>query len=290
MKKYRYIFTIFLFFSLTAEAKSLLFSINHQESTVYLLGSIHLAKPELYPLDNEIIQAYKKSEIVVVELDPSTEESMKSVQDSMLSAGRYPEGKSLSTELSAKTYTALEDYMNKAGLSISEIQGLRPWMVMLKLSMEEMIRLGYSPDLGIDSYFLDQAKSDNKTIISLETAEEQMALLSKDNRDFQDKLLRYTLESMDEMEPILNDMFTYWKTGNAVAFEKIMSVPLETDPELIEIYKDLIISRNHTMTEKIEGFLKTGKSYFIIVGSGHVIGKEGIVELLRQKGYQPTQR
>jgi uncharacterized protein YbaP (TraB family) len=163
-------------------------------------------------------------------------------------------------------------------------------MVMLQLSVEEMMRLGYSPDLGIDAYFLERARLNNKTVISMETAEEQMALLSKDDQEFQDKLLHYTLESMDELEPILDNMFVYWKTGDAAALDTIISIPLKTDPELKEIYYELIVNRNHRMTEKIEGLLTTGKSYFIVVGSGHVVGEEGIIALLKRKGYRPTQK
>lgn len=261
-----------------------------KDSTVYILGSIHLAKPELYPLDKEITLAYKKSDILVVELDPSSEESMATIVNTIASSGLYPTGKSLATELSSGTYRVLADYMNKRGLPISQVQGMRPWVIMLQLSVAEMIRLGYSPDLGIDKYFLDQAGLENKTVLSLETAEEQMSLLSRDDKAFQDKLLLYTLESMDEMEPILNDMFRYWREGDTKAFDKIMSMPLETDPSLKDIYNDLIIKRNYKMTKKIEGFLKTKKNYFVVVGSGHVVGDEGIISLLKQKGYKPTQK
>lgn len=290
LKKYRYIFSIFLIFSLAAEAKSLLYRVNNQGSTVYILGSIHLAKPEIYPLDKEIIKAYKESDILVVELDPSSEGSMKTIQDAMMNLGMYSADKNLSSELSTKTYMALNDYMRNAGLPMSGIQKMRPWMLMLQLSVEEMIRLGYSPDLGIDKYFLDQAKADNKAIISLETAEEQMALLSKDDKAFQDKLLLYTLESMDEMEPILNDMFIYWREGDADAFDEMISSPLVKDPDLTVIYDDLIVKRNYRMANKIDGYLKTNKNYFVVVGSGHVVGEHGIISLLRDKGYRVKQK
>jgi uncharacterized protein YbaP (TraB family) len=94
---------------------------------------------------------------------------------------------------------------------------------------------------------------------------------------------------MDELEPVLNDMFRHWQKGNADAFDKIMSKPLEEDPSLGNIYDDLITKRNYAMTKRIEGFLKTKKDYFVVVGSGHVIGDEGIVALLKKRAYTVTQ-
>mgnify|MGYP000356535991 CR=1 FL=1 len=289
LKKSRYIFSLLLIFTLGLEGRSLLYKVSSKECTVYILGSIHLAKPELYPLDEAIIKAYEKSDVLVVEVDPSSEVSVSMMQDTMLDSGIYPPGMSLKTQLSEKTYSSLLAYAKKGRISIDEMQRMRPWVVMLQLTVAEMIRLGYLPELGIDKHFLDKARADKKSVVELETAAEQMALLSKDDEAFQDKLLLYTLESMIELEPLLETMFVDWQKGDSDALERITSLPLDEDPSFQAIYDELITQRNHKMSEKIEALLKSDKDYFVVVGSGHVVGKEGIVSLLRQKGYTLTQ-
>ena len=279
-----------LLFTLTLDAKSLLYKVGSASSTVYILGSIHLAKPEIYPLDTVIEQAYKRSDILVVELDAESQESMMVMQTAMAQLGMYPNGKSLKTELSAQTYKQLQTYAVKTGLPLHMLEQMKPWVVMLQLSVMEMMRLGYSPELGIDKHFVDQAKRDKKPIMALETIAEQMALLSRDDKAYQDKLLRYTLESMSEMEPMLNKLSSSWKNGDAKAIEKMFLLTMQDDPSLNEIYNELITKRNYMMTKKIEGFLKTKKDYFVVVGAGHVIGKEGIVDLLQQRGYKVGQK
>ncbi len=279
-----------LLFTLTLDAKSLLYKVGSASSTVYILGSIHLAKPEIYPLDTVIEQAYKRSDVLVVELDAESEESMMAMQTAMAQLGMYPNGKSLKTELSAQTYKQLQSYAVKTGLPLHMLEQMKPWVVMLQLSVMEMMRLGYSPELGIDKHFVDQAKQDKKPIMALETIAEQMALLSRDDKAYQDKLLRYTLESMSEMEPMLNKLSSSWKNGDAKAIEKMFLLTMQDDPSLNEIYNALITKRNYMMTKKIEGFLKTKKDYFVVVGAGHVIGKEGIVDLLQQRGYKVGQK
>jgi len=289
LKKLGYIFTLFIIFALSLEAKSLLYKVNSKTSTVYILGSIHLAKPEVYPLAKEIEKAYNKSDVLVLELDPTSEATTKTIEATILKSGMYPKGKTLQTQLTHKTYTRLKSYTDKAGVELEKMQGMRPWVVMLQLSIVEMMRLGYSAELGIDQHFLTKSKEDNKPIIELETAEEQMALLSKENQKFQDKLLFYTLESMHELEPMLDEMFRAWKNGEGETFDKIMTQTIEEEPGLNQMYDDLITKRNHMMSKRIREFLKTNKKYFVVVGSGHVVGSEGIVALLKKEGYTVEQ-
>ncbi len=282
-----------LFFLLSIsllEAKSLLYKVSSETSTVYILGSIHLAKQELYPLDKTIRQAYSNSDVLVVELDAESQESVRAMQKAMVQLGMYPRGKSLKTELTPKTYMQLQMYAAKTGMSLQTLEQMRPWVVMLQLSVMEMMRLGYSPELGIDKHFVDRAKEDKKSILALETIDEQMALLSRDDKGYQDQLLRYTLESMSEIEPMLNTLFISWKNGDAKAIEKMFLLSMQDDAELNEIYEALITQRNHKMTKKIEGYLKTDRDYFVVVGAGHVVGQEGIVDLLEKRGYQLSQK
>lgn len=274
-----------LLFSALLNAKSILYKVTSNSSTVYVLGSIHLAKPELYPLDKAIEKAYAASDALVVELDPGSPHSLQVIQDVMMTEGMYPPGKSLKSELTPRTYKMLEAYMQQTGLSLEIMQPMRPWTVMLQLSVMEMLRLGYSPELGIDNHFLLQAKHDKKRVLEIESAEEQMALLSKNDKAFQDLMLRYTLESMHEMEPLLEKMFTSWKEGDAATLATVVDSSLVVDPRLTQIYDLLITQRNYKMTATIESYLTTNKVYFVVVGAGHVVGDKGIIALLQKAGY-----
>ncbi len=274
-----------LLFSDLLDAKSILYKVTSKSSTVYVLGSIHLAKPELYPLDKAIEEAYAASDALVVELDPGSPHSLQIIQDVMMKEGLYSAGKSLKSELTPKTYKMLEAYVQQTGLSLDVMEQMRPWMVMLQLSVMEMLRLGYSPELGIDNHFLQRAKHDKKRVLEIETAQEQMSLLSKNDSTFQDLMLQYTLESMHEMEPLLEKMFTSWKEGDAVTLATVVDSSLVVDPRLTQIYDLLITQRNYKMAATIESYLTTNKVYFVVVGAGHVVGDKGIIALLQKAGY-----
>lgn len=291
MSKKSVLFLLFILLAaVSLEAKSLLYKVSGPKNTVYILGSIHLAKPELYPLDSAIEQAYRKSDVLVVELDAESPDSAAKMQQAMATLGRYKKGRTLRSELGRDTYRQLQAYAKTAGLSLEQLEQLRPWVVVLQLSVLEMVRLGYSPDLGIDKHFVDMAKRSNKPIVALETVEEQMALLSREEKAYQEKLLRYTLTSMQQMEPMLSTLFISWRKGDAKTIAKLFVLNMQEDPELKEIYNALIKNRNDRMTEKIMAYLKTDSDYFVVVGAGHVVGDDGIVNLLKKNGLQVIQK
>ena len=79
-----------------------------------------------------------------------------------------------------------------------------------------------------------------------------------------------------------------WTTGDAKGMESIMG-SLQEDRGMSSMYEKLIYERNRNMAAKIEGYLETKETYFVVVGAGHVVGEKGIVEILRRKGYHVAQ-
>ncbi len=88
------------------------------------------------------------------------------------------------------------------------------------------------------------------------------------------------------------DMVRYWKTGDEKKMSKLLFEDALNDyPAFSEIYDSLFYDRNDRMTARIEQMLKQPQgSYFIVVGSGHLIGEKGIVKVLRKKGYVVQRR
>jgi len=87
----------------------------------------------------------------------------------------------------------------------------------------------------------------------------------------------------------VEEMVKAWSEGSAFKMEKILYESIQKFPGLRYIYKKLIDDRNEKMVEKIESFLKRGKKFFIVIGAGHLVGKKGIIQLLRNRGVNLTQ-
>jgi len=259
-----------------------------KSATVYLLGSLHVGKPDLYPLDRAITRAFDESDALVLEVKLSPETEM---QAALLGVqlGIYQDGRTLKDTLKPETLKMLKAYLKKRGMDLNQVAQLKPWFLGLTLAMQAYIAGGYLPQHGIDSHFSKLAARGGKEILQLETIEQQMKLLSGCKGEAEDLSLREGLKQLPEAGKLMARIVKAWRTGDADAVDEIMQENLLDDPRLDKYHAGLLDDRNVAMAEKVEGFLATDKTYFVVVGSAHLAGKKGIVQLLKNKKHKVEQ-
>ena len=256
-------------------------------SKVYLLGSMHLASADVYPLRDTIMQAFNGADKLVVELDISGDRQLL-VQQRMLERGMYRDGRTLQDDLSPDVYRELSQRLADTGLPIEMLQGMKPGLVVTTLSTMEMMKLGLNPERGVDRYFLTQARG-AKPILELETVDRQLDVVL----DFPDPelLVRQSLSQLDDMEALMNELVDSWKRGDSGALGKlVIEDELRQYPEYEALHERMFDDRNREMTEKILGMQRQGGTYFVVVGAGHLVGEQGIVAMLERQGQSPRQR
>ena len=259
------------------------------EHTAYMLGSIHVARPDFYPLAPEIEKAFEESKVLAVEVD-TTKVDQAALQGVMLAKGMYQDGSSLADNVGAETLKAFRAYCQKSGLPAEALEKFRPWAVAITIAMMEMQKLGFQPTLGIDHHFITKAHEAKKTVVELETAEAQIGLLSGFGKELEDKFLLQTLVGLDELDDLLTKGAAAWKAGDTKTLkEELMDKPLREAPETKPVMVKLFDERNEKMAEKVEGFLKGDDLHFVVVGAGHMLGDKGLVKLLEDKGYTVEQ-
>lgn len=263
-----------------------LWSMKSPRGTVYLLGSVHVLKPDAYPLDSRIEAAYSKSERIVFEADMQEARSLE-VQQALAAQGMYRDKTSLKDHISKKTYSLLEKKLKSAGMPISRFAGCKPWLCAVSLSGMELKRLGYDPKDGIDAHFSAKAKKDGREILFLESALYQIDLLSKTLGDRQEDLLQQALRELEVIARESAVMIKAWKEGDTAKMETLVNISLDEYPE---IRKELFTGRNSLWASRIEDLLKKDGNTLVIVGAGHLVGEQGLPALLRQKGYNPVQQ
>ena len=287
MKKYYLLFLFFVSATVYAENdKAFFWQVNSDRSTVYLMGSIHFADKSFYPLRKEIEDVFKKSDVLVVELDINNIDH-NAYNRLLVEKGIYKDGSTIKDAISEKTWLQLEQRLEQLNISYDDIKNYKPGILVLTLSAMQVMQMGFDPELGIDVYFLNKAVSgfSAKQIIELETLSQQVDLfLNIPNGDL---LLKESLYSLDESELMMADMVRYWKAGDEKKMNKLLFEDvLNKYPAFTKIYDSLIYQRNHQMVSKIDEMLKQQGSYFVVVGSGHLIGEKGIVNVLKEKGYK----
>lgn len=262
-----------------------LWKVENGDTTVYLQGTIHLATEEFYPLNRKIEEAYAKSDIIVPEIDMNNI-NMLDMQAMTMELATYTDGSSIEDHLAPELYEKLTSSYTDLGYSITMFANYKPWFhstLIQNLMTEE---LGFIE--GVDFYFLDRAEEDQKQVIGLETVEEQLSIFADTTPEYQSEMLEESLIELDEFESQMHDMFNLYLEGNPdKLIEYLIVEDAETTAEEEAYMQALNDDRNYNMAEQIAKFLEedSGDTYFVIVGSLHLLLEPHIRSILEEKGY-----
>ena len=264
--------------------KTFMWKVEKGGTTLYLLGSIHALKNEAYPLPPAIESAFKEVGVVVFEIDL---DDMTTAAIKMMSAGALEKGNTLEAVVGPEVWSDFENHVGELGFNPALYQGMKPWMAALTLAAFELTKHGYFATAGLDTYFSQRAEESGKKRLALETAEFQVSLFADLSPEQSLTFLRYTLEDLDTMIPELDQMYLDWRAGRVEQIEKAL---LEGFEEFPEVFEKMMVERNHAWMPQIEKLLNGDQDAMVIVGSAHLVGHEGVVNLLQEKGYTVEQQ
>jgi uncharacterized protein YbaP (TraB family) len=251
---------------------------------LYLVGSVHLLSQDSYPLNPALETAFKESDLLVEEADLG--EMGMNAQMTFLSRGMLPSNTPLDKVLSPATYALLTKHTAGIGMPIEPLKLLKPWMVAQMLEVMQWQKAGFDPELGLDKHFYDQAQSSGKKVQGLETLDFQVSLFDGMTMPEQDHLLAETLKEIDTEQANMGKLMEAWKAGDAPTVERIVLSALKQEPQL---YQRLLVDRNKAWIPKLEAlFARTGHT-FVVVGAAHLVGPDGLISMLRAKGYTVEQ-
>ncbi len=267
-------------FAVTADTA--VWKVSSPNRTLYLAGTIHVLGRQDYPLPQEFNQAYQRADRLVFETD-LTAMAQPGTQAQISQRLMYSPGHSLKDDLSASTYALLADYVQSQGLGMELFEGYKPPMVMISLMMMELNRLGLA-QAGVDNHFLQKALAELKPVGELESLETQIQVLENMGKGFEDEMILSTLEEMRELPTIMAAMKKAWREGNLKQLEELAIKPMRQDyPDL---YRSLLLERNQAWLPAIERFMATPEVEMILVGALHLAAEPGLIQTLKNKGYQ----
>lgn len=263
-----------------------LWELHGRHNTVYLLGSIHVLRPSDYPLAPAVLEAYTHAQSLVMEINLAEMDS-EGMQSEMLSSAMLPEGKSLPDILGSRRYARATSLAHEVGVELSTFDQFAPWFAAEAISQLQLMQLGFEPQSGVEMYFLDRARADGKSVAGLETVHDQIALFESLSMDAQADYLISSLEQAHELPKEVGEMVTAWQHGDTAWFTAEMATEFGKDPAL---YQSLLASRNRKWIPRIEALLNDDKNYLVIVGTGHLVGRDSVIDLLKHDGVGATQR
>jgi uncharacterized protein YbaP (TraB family) len=263
-----------------AKAEPAMWVVKDEDSTIYLLGTIHLLKPEMVWRTPKVAKAIADAKDLTIEIlgadDPQA--AIPIIQKLGIDPTRSL-GSKLSPKDRAKLYAAAKD----SGLPDGMIDALRPWYAAVVLSIGPMTKAGYDPKSGVDNLVQAGAKAQGDTIQAFETLEQQLTFFANLPEPLQLEFLRQTLEDYDEGPGELDAITRGWLAGDTASLEKTLLEDMRK--EAPELYEVLIVQRNADWAAKIEAKLKsTAGVSLIAVGAGHLVGPDSVQALLKKRG------
>ena len=162
---------------------------------------------------------------------------------------------------------------------------MKPWLLATTLTTLELQQLGFSLEKGVDFHIFKKAKERGKKIEALETVSYQLGLLDNLSAKTQELFLLQTLDELNILEKDMEQIVRSWSAGKTEGLE----VLLNNIQEFPEVYTAMITERNKNWMPHIESYLQEQETYFIVVGTLHLIGEKGLLAMLRAKGYRITQ-
>jgi len=252
-----------------------------QGGTLYLGGSWHLLRRVDYPLPAAYNRAFDAASRLSFEIAPNDMESM---SKGLAHAGEYPRGDNLKSHVDPRTYDYLKRFFALTNLPEEKFSRYRPWF--LAMSLRDGNNNEFLGRLGIESFFGRRAQANGKKVTGLESAREHMEVFSGLSDRAGEALLLISLMPADKSSPDFSRMINAWRQGDIDFLANAVYAAYRDFPAMAN---RLVADRNRKWIPELEQYLRSGQTYFVIVGAAHLGRSEGVISLLKARGYQVQQ-
>ena len=250
--------------------------------SAHLLGSMHLAQEALI-LDPAIERALADADAIALEVAPAELEP-KPLLELVISLGQLPAGQSLSQLVSADTLRLLDQRVAKSDVPLAVWQRWEPWLVTMMLANEELASAGFTPEAGVEPQLTARGATKQKPTRGLETAREQIERFDTLPLATQELLLRETLASRKQRQSE-ETLENAWRRGDLAALERaIFSTP--TGEHAVPFFEAIYFARNRSFAQDVAQLVDAGGRWFVTLGAGHMVGEQGVPQLLAARGYR----
>jgi uncharacterized protein YbaP (TraB family) len=258
-------------------------------ATLLLLGTIHLGPAAGWKFSNGLLEALDRADRFILEVDlrEATEEAISSlVADVVI----IDPPNTLIDLVSPETARLLEEKksdLTRIGMPENALRRMKPWFIAMGLIESAATASGFSADASAESIIL--AARGMRPLIGLETIAQQIGMLDGLSPKHQDLMLRDALLRLDSAVEDIRALVSAWRRGDEKQLEETARDGVDDLPELEGFYDILLGERNRQWLSTFRSLLDdpehAGETIFVGVGALHLVGEDGLVDLLREAGY-----
>ena len=265
--------------------KSLLWEIsgNGLKQPSFLYGTIHMIGKEDYFLTDETRASFDKAEQVVFEINMEKMSNV-FVQFSLLMDLFMEKGQTLKGLLPEEDYNLVKGHFDEMGLPMMLLDRIKPLFLSVFASGDiDQEGLASGEVVSYEMEFMEMAQTQDKKIDGLETIEFQMSLFDSIPYKVQAEMLVESIkaEASQDTDNSFQSLVEVYKSQDLEAMQE----SVDDSDAMTTQYETMLLSNRNSNWIPVMADMMQKKSCFFAVGAAHLGGKEGVISLLRQKGY-----
>jgi uncharacterized protein YbaP (TraB family) len=266
-------------FSRAASADPAMWVIRDADSTIYLIGTMHLLKHDTEWNKMKVLSALGESTELWLEIaDPTNQTAALPV----IQQYGFDREHSLSSRLSHAQQEKLNRIAAQYHVPMATVEPMRPWLAAMILTELPLQSAGYDPNAGLDMMLKGEAEKRGEKIVGFETIEDQIRSLADLPEAIQIKFLETTLDEVSKGLALVETLAKAWVNGDTKTIDELVVEDVKAkEPEL---YEKLFVRRNVQWSEKIAELLQHSGVQLIAVGAGHLAGPDSVQNQLAKRG------
>jgi uncharacterized protein YbaP (TraB family) len=258
--------------------RALFWSIHKSGQVVgYLLGTIHSEDPRVLDFSEDLLSRLRTNRVFAMELVPDLP-TLARLNEYM----HYPPGQTLESVIGDERFKALTEVLFTYGLPVDFINQMKPWAAMMTLSTPPP-ETGFFMDLSLSL----RASGNGLDVVGLETLEQQLSFLEEMPMSMQLSLLDQAVADFSRVNEVHDQMVDTYLENNLVLLTSLTEEQLEVVGDEASDYfmESGINARNFRMVASLLSQLENN-TVFAAVGALHLPGEKGLINLLREQGYE----
>jgi uncharacterized protein YbaP (TraB family) len=267
----------------TQDVNPAMWIVRDKDTTIYLFGTVHVLRPGLNWLKDDIKAAFDGSDELVLEVtEPEDPSTMPTILSKMAT---NPAGTTLRSLLDAPVLAKYESALGTLKIPAASLDGYKPWFAAVTLTTVPLLMQGYDPNSGAEKVLSNAAKAQAKPVGQLETIEQQLGIFNSLATKEQIAFLDVTLDGVPEVTTQIDTMVDAWGKGDLTRLDTLLNEGFESYPGL---YDALLTDRNTNWANWIKTRMEQPGTVFIAVGAAHLVGKDSVQAILEKQGITST--
>jgi len=261
------------------KAEPAMWVIKDADSTIYLIGTMHLLKHDTeWNAEKVKKTVHESTELWLEVADFDDQSALVGLVTKLGMDAEHP----LSSKLNDQQKQKLAKIAGAFGMPSATLEPTRPWMAAVLLAEMQFLKAGYDPKAGVERMLKAQAVAEGDKIQGFETAEEQLHMLADMPEADQVAFLATMLDDLEKGMDLVEELARAWINGDTDTIARLADDEIKR--EAPRVYEKLIVQRNIAWSEKIAGMLKGSGVQQIAVGAAHLVGPDSVQAQLAKRG------